>query len=82
LNAEVPREIPMKLNCPHCAKTGGAGDLVAIETRGTGAMTLRTRRCRVCGEKVITCEAVLVDGFIPKDIRRAVRGYTEIKEKP
>ncbi|NQW81310.1 MAG: hypothetical protein HQ445_09070 [Polaromonas sp.] len=55
----------MKLQCPHCQ----GDDLRVFETRSTKQMIFRTRRCVACEAKVITCETVFVDGFIPGTAR-------------
>lgn len=57
----------MKLACPHCQ----GDDLRVVETRSTDKMVFRTRRCATCEAKVITCETVFTDGFIPRTVRRA-----------
>ena len=57
----------MAMNCKHC---GPGSDLKVVETRATDGMIYRTRRCSKCSARYITYEAIIEDGFIPRDVRR------------
>lgn len=57
----------MSLACPHCQ-----GETRVTETRSTAEMVFRARRCAACAAKIITCEVVFTDGFIPRTVRRSL----------
>lgn len=57
------------MKCPNCDRT----DMRVEETRNTGEVVYRVRRCPGCGWRVTTSEKYADEQALPNTVRRARR---------